>query len=149
MMNLYSIKTEIESQEVTLLSLFDGATLAKIKNQKAIVGMLKDNSEKIIHSNIAYNPAFIDLFHKTMLLFADATELHVPQLNNPIAYIVDERSTNPDNPEQEDIIGSFEVKEGILLKESYQPNPNYQWISNKGMFKLPSTMEKVLFLALV
>ncbi len=149
MMNLYTIQTDINGKETHLLSLFDGQALAELKNNKAIVGILKNSNQPIIHDNIIYNPEFVDFFHKTMLAFAEFTAGTNPISSSGFMYVVDERSTTPDMPAQKDIIGSFEVQAGILLKDTYLPNKNYQFISDEGLFKLPAQIERVLFMALV
>lgn len=149
MMNLYALQTEVNGKPTTLLTLLSPEAMAEVKNQKAIVGMLKNQHGEVVHDNILYNPTFVDFFHKTMLLFAEFTTGTNPITSNGFMYVVDERSSSPDTPEQEDIIGSFEVRAGSVLRDSYVPNPNYQFISTKGLFKLPAQIEKVLFLALV
>ena len=149
MMNLFAIETEINGKNSTLLSLLDAEAMAHVKNQKAIVGILKDVAGPISHENIIYNPACIDFFHKIMLVFAEFTSGTNLSQTQGFMYLVDERSTTPDTPEQKDIIGSFEVSAGLLLKDTYVPNANYQFISNQGLFKLPAQIERVLFMALV
>ncbi len=149
MMNLYALQTEVNGKPTTLLTLLSPEAMAEVKNQKAIVGMLKNQQGEVVHDNILYNPTFVDFFHKTMLLFAEFTTGTNPITSNGYMYVVDERSLTPDAPAQEDIIGSFEVRAGSVLRDSYAPNPNYQFISDKGLFKLPAQIEKVLFLALV
>lgn len=149
MMNLFSLETQLNDKEVTLLTLLDAATMATVQNRNAIVGMLKNRQGAIIHHNIVYNPHFVDFFHKTMLAFAEFTTGAAVQQTNGFMYVVDERSKNPDAPEKRDIIGSFEVKAGVVLKDTYVPNPAYEFISEDGLFKLPAQIERVLFLALV
>ena len=149
MMNLFAIETEINGKSGTLLSLLDAEAMAQVKNQNAIVGILKNSTGPIIHDNIIYNPTFVDFFHKTMLVFAEfSAGANVTQTNG-FVYLVDERCTTPDKPEQKDIIGSFEVSAGVVLNDTYVPNAHYQFISNDGLFKLPAQIERVLFMALV
>ena len=64
-------------------------------------------------------------------------------------YVIDERCKTPDKPEQKDIIGSFEVQAGVVLKDTYVANSNYHFISEDGLFQLPAQIERVLFMALV
>lgn len=149
MMNLYAIQTEVNGKPTTLLTLLDPESMAEVKNERAILGILKNSQEPVLHHNIIYNPAFVDYFHKTMLVFAEFANGTNPIQNNGFLYVVDERSSSPDQPLEEDIIGSFEVSAGIVLKDTYVPNPSYQFISKNGLFRLPSQVEKVLFLALV
>lgn len=148
-MNLYALQTEINGKETTMLTLLDAETMAQVKNQRAIVGLLKNQGGPIIHDNILYNPAFVDFFHKTMLVFAEFATGTNPIASNGFMYVVDERCKTPEKPEQKDIIGSFEVQAGVVLKDTYVANTNYQFISDDGLFKLPAQIERVLFMALV
>jgi len=148
-MNLYALQTEINGKENTMLTLLDADTMAQVKNQRAIVGLLKNQKGPITHENILYNPTFIDFFHKTMLVFAEFAAGTNVITSNGFMYVVDERCKTPDKPEQKDIIGSFEVQAGVVLKDTYMANTNYQFISDDGLFKLPAQIERVLFMALV
>ena len=149
MMNLYSIRTQVNGKDAVMLTLLDAEGMAEVKNQKAIVGLLKDPEGNVEHNNIIYNPAFITFFHKTVLVFAElAPSVNASTADN-LMYIIDERCTSPNAPQKHDIIGSFEVEQGMLVKESYQPNKHYQLISENGLFKLPAQIERVMFLALV
>ena len=148
-MNLYALQTEINGKENAMLTLLDADTMAQVKNQRAIVGLLKNQKGPITHENILYNPTFIDFFHKTMLVFAEFAAGTNVITSNGFMYVVDERCKTPDKPEQKDIIGSFEVQAGVVLKDTYMANTNYQFISDDGLFKLPAQIERVLFMALV
>ncbi len=148
-MNLYALQTEINGRDTTMLTLLDAETMAQVKNQRAIVGILKNQNGAITHDNILYNPAFVDFFHKTMLVFAEFASGTNPITSNGFMYVIDERCKTPDKPEQKDIIGSFEVQAGVVLKDTYVGNTNYQFISDDGLFKLPAQIERVLFMALV
>lgn len=149
MMNLYALHTQICGRDTVMLTLLDASQMAEVKNQKAIVGLLKNPEGEVVHDNIIYNPAFVEFFHKTMLVFAELAPAIPASARDNFMYIVDERCKNPDAPEKHDIIGSFEVEDGMLVKESYQPNKSYQFISENGLFRLPAQIERVLFMALV
>lgn len=149
MMNVYAVETTLNGKETTLLTLLDPEAMAQVKNPKAILGMLKNNKGQITPDNILYNPEFVQFFHKTMLLFAEFTAVQSPNNQSGFMYLIDERCKTPETPEQKDIIGSFEVKGGFLLKDTYVANSQYEFISNEGLFQLPTQIEKVLFMALV
>lgn len=149
MMNLYALHTQIGGRDTVMLTLLDAGQMAEVKNQKAIVGLLKNPEGAIVHENIIYNPAFVEFFHKTMLVFAELAPAIPASAQDDFMYIVDERCKNPDTPEKHDIIGSFEIEDGMLVKETYQPNKHYQFISEQGLFRLPVQIERVLFMALV
>jgi hypothetical protein len=46
---------------------------------------------------------------------------------------------------KEDIIGSFEVKNGELIHDSYQPNTAYIMITADGAFVLQPELEALLY----
>lgn len=149
MMNVYAIETTINEKETVLLTLLDPEAISQVKNDKAILGVLKNKASTITHDNINYNPAFVNIFHQTMLLFAEFTAVESPNQGDGFMYLIDERCKTPETPQQKDIIGSFEVKNGFVIKESYVANSKYEFISDEGLFQLPAQIEKVLFMALV
>lgn len=146
-MEIYTVKTSLNNDETTLVTLFNAEKMAMLQNPKAIVGKLKPNSDMLLPETIIYNPTFVNFFHQTILAFA---EFVTPEniKDNGFLYVVDERCATPENPEQVDIIGSFEVAKGLVLTDTYVPNKLYQFISNAGVFKLPAQLEKVMLAAL-
>ena len=65
-------------------------------------------------------------------------------------YIMDRRIA--DNPQEEtspeDILGAFEIKDGQILANSYQPNDNYLIFGKNGLFQLPDSLNQALISAL-
>ena len=58
-----------------------------------------------------------------------------------------------DNPQEEetsaeDILGAFEIKNGQILANSYQPNDNYLIFGKNGLFQLPDSLNQALINAL-
>jgi hypothetical protein len=147
-MNIYLLKTTIEGKETLLLSIVNPqvdkeATLSS----KSIVGFVIDNNQPVNAENVRINPAFIDHFHKTIIFFAqfnDGIIQLVEQQQNGFVYIKDQRSKEEELT-QEDIIGSFEVKNGELIHDSYVPNAAYKFISPKGGFELQKELEALLY----
>ena len=45
---------------------------------------------------------------------------------------------------RDDIIGAFEVKEGVVVPGSYRPNENHQLLSANGIFRLEPTLREHL-----
>jgi hypothetical protein len=69
----------------------------------------------------------------------------VEQQQNGFIYIKDQRGIHDIETLQEDIIGSFEAKNGELLHDSYLPNNGYKFISDKGGFVLQQELEALLY----
>jgi hypothetical protein len=66
-------------------------------------------------------------------------------------YIIDNRvaelereATSP-----EDILGVFEIKDGQIIPDSYQPNENYSIFGNNGLMQLPASLHEALISALL
>jgi hypothetical protein len=58
--------------------------------------------------------------------------------------IIDDRASELEEPLPEDIIGTFEVKAGSLIIDSYCPNENYAIFGERGLFQLPPFLSKAL-----
>lgn len=146
-MNLYSFTLN----QRTYLSLLDPAS-SKEFSEKAILGYLAEGKQEVIHKNIVYNPAFLDLFHKVVVLTALRSQdiaAGAAQQETGFIYIVDQRMLTEGKDKPEDIVGSFEVLNGTIHPLSYQPNPSYQLISENGLFKIPGDFDQFLELAIL
>lgn len=64
-------------------------------------------------------------------------------------YIIDNRVADLDQEETspEDILGAFEIKDGLIIANSYQPNENYLLFGNNGLIQLPSSLHEALIKA--
>jgi hypothetical protein len=147
-MNIYLLKTAIEGKETLLLSIVNPELDKEAKlTGKAIVGYIVDENKPLNFENVRFNPVFIDHFHKTIVFFSqfsDTIVSMVEQQQNGFIYITDQRSKDPD-PQPEDIIGSFEVKNGELVSGSYVANPAYKLITENGAFVLQKELEALLY----
>jgi hypothetical protein len=147
-MNIYLLKTTIEGKETLLLSIVNPEHDKDAKlSAKSIVGFLVDPAKPVNFENIKINPTFIDHFHKTIIFFAqfnDGIIQLAEQQQNGFVYIKDQRSKDQET-EQEDIIGSFEVQNGVLIHGSYVPNVAYKFISEKGGFELQKELEALMY----
>jgi hypothetical protein len=108
---------------------------------KAIVGYVVNASANLSLNNVQINPAFVSLLQKVVY----KTALEMPALKEAalrqqqgFIYIIDQRDRNYPNTKGADIIGAFAVKDGMLQEDSYHPNPNYQIVSDDGLFQLSS-----------
>jgi hypothetical protein len=114
----------------------------------AIVGVcteLVSAAVPLSSNSLRPNPEFVKLVHEIIAsngpglpeLQAAATE----QVNGWV-YVIDARTPTPagDVP-PEDILGRFEVNDGRLVSGSYQPSPNHQVWSSRGLFKLDDRLQ--------
>jgi hypothetical protein len=67
-----------------------------------------------------------------------------------LLYIIDNRVADLELEETapEDIIGVFEIKDGQIVANSYQPNDNYLIFGNNGLMQLPASLHEALIKAL-
>jgi hypothetical protein len=148
-MNIYLLKTTIEEKETLLLSIVNPSIDPDAKlSAKSIVGFVVNPALPVSFENVKINPTFIDHFHKTIIFFAqfnDGIIQLVEAQQNGFIYIKDQRAKEDAETSQEDIIGSFEVKDGTLIHDSYVPNPAYKFISEKGGFELQQELEALLY----
>jgi hypothetical protein len=66
-------------------------------------------------------------------------------------YIIDNRVADVEREETspEDILGVFEIKDGQIVANSYQPNENYLLFGNNGLMHLPGSLHEALIKALL
>jgi hypothetical protein len=150
-MNLFACEIPGGNQSRRYLSLLEPGRHRHIP-EEALVGYLISNERPVIHENIIYNPAFIDLFHKIIVLTtlqSRETASAAAMQETGFIYVRDQRADAATENDPEDIIGSFEVLNGSLQPLSYQPNPKYKIISAKGMFRIPGDFDHLLELAIL
>ena len=118
---------------------------------EAIIGMrasFSDSSEPITAATFQPNKPFVQFLH-------DVIASHAPDLvglreaarrqGNGWVYVIDARTPTPaGHVPPHDIIGAFEVKEGVVVPGSYRPNENHQLLSANGIFRLEPTLREHL-----
>jgi hypothetical protein len=118
---------------------------------EAIVGVLLRplrEGERITPEVFARNRAFVEFLHGTIARRG-------PSLPGLIAaakqqwkgwvYIIDQRTRTPDGSVPlEDIVGAFEVKDGMLVPESYHPFSEHMILSADGFFRLGAELQGML-----
>ena len=113
---------------------------------RQVVGQLLEPSatEVIEPTKFARNPAFFDFMH-------DVIRRHGPKLpalqaaaraqREGHVFIIDGRTPTPEGRvPPEDIIGGFQVREGIVEEATYSANPNYRLLSELGFTQLDSAL---------
>jgi hypothetical protein len=103
------------------------------------------DSDVLSPEHFLVNPVFVDFMH----LFISTKGIELPSLmiaakqqKDGYLYIIDFRT--PDgimgNVPTEDIIGAFQVKNGIIVKDSYWRNNLHKIYTKNGLVKLPSDL---------
>lgn len=141
-MSLFIYKVSIDGVERNVLSLLPSEEVFSTGLKgKAIVGYVFDPSANLSLNNVQINPTFVSLFQKVIYitsLKASALKEAAHRQQQGFIYIIDQRDRHYPNTKARDIIGAFAVKDGVIQVDSYQPNPNYQIVSDDGLFQLSS-----------
>jgi hypothetical protein len=123
---------------------------------QAIVGRcvrLLEEGESITEANFRPNRLFIDLLHDVIAREAPtlpALQEQARQQGSGWIYVVDARTPSPEGEvPPHDIIGAFEVREGVVVQMSYQPNANHRLCSSDGFFRLEPALHQRLIERLV
>jgi hypothetical protein len=110
---------------------------------QAIVGVLKRPpvvGQALKPEDFARNRVFVDYLHdflKRELPKAPAMRVEARRQGKGWVYVIDRRTPTPAGEvPPHDIIGAVEVRDGELVPDSYQPNPNHVILSDRGLFQL-------------
>jgi hypothetical protein len=95
------------------------------------------------------NRAFVEFMHDVIRTTGPtdpSLQEAAAEQGNGWVYIIDLRT--PEGPQGcvpvEDIIGGFEVRDGRLLANSYQPNEKHRVLSSDGPVRLPPSLHAAL-----
>ena len=125
--------------------------LARGSAKEAVVGRLRTSTGDgglLTPENFDPNPLFADFLH-------DVVARHLP--NQPdlmeearsrgrgTVYVIDARTPTPNGAvPAADVIGSFDVDEGVVIAGSYKRNPNHTVLSAMGFFRLSPALHERL-----
>lgn len=132
------------------LSLEEINKIGELK-QEAIIGFV--TGEHLCKESFRPNQLFVDFMQNIIKNKAPqdySIQNAALQQKEGWLYIIDCRAINTLQKETcpEDIIGAFEVRNGQINSDSYQPNRNYSILSTNGLLQLPSPLDTLLFEAL-
>jgi hypothetical protein len=119
---------------------------------KAFIGFISGKSLSI--DNFIANKVFIDFMQKIISVEAlKDSKFQAAAVKQQAGwlYIIDNRVADLEREETapEDILGVFEIKEGQIVPNSYQPNENYLIFGNNGLMQLPGSLHEALIKALL
>lgn len=137
--NIFTVKTpQGKLNVVSFTSPADAATRG-IPNE-AIIGTLPSNVLEINEATIQQNASFVLFLHKVIAMHgpsAPSLMNKALQIGHGSLFLTDGRATTPGGQhESEDVLGMFHVEGGQIIKDSYQPNPDYLLVSKRGLFVL-------------
>ena len=153
-MYIYNININNKLQDVLSFLSPEQATIHGLP-PKAMIGRLLTSTEqggKLIHTNFAVNPAFVEFMHEIMAEYAPrlaVTQSHAKQQRNGWIYMIDQRRPeaemlDPLESMLEDIIGAFEVCDSQILPGSYQPMTSHKIMSDRGLFEVDPELKDLL-----
>jgi hypothetical protein len=137
--NIFSVKTpEGQFNVVSFASPADVA--ARGIPQQAIIGVLPPSVVAIDQSTIKLNASFVLFLHTVIAKYGPTAPTLMDkavQIDRGSIAVIDARtSTQGDPKESENVFGVFQAKDGRIIPDSYQPNPDYLLVSKKGLFVL-------------
>ena len=104
--------------------------------------------ERINPKNFAPNPKFTSILQQIIAEnMADLLEIQQQARKQRDGYIflIDARTATRDGHIPPcDIFGGMAVERGLIVRGSYEPNPNYQLFSERGIFLLPTELQQKL-----
>jgi hypothetical protein len=151
---LNNIATEIDNDGLRALSPLSPTQIkqAGCLASKAILGFISDYVISL--ENFHSNPTFLEFLQgaiatkapkdPTIQALAIAQQQGCLNLRDSRVSDLTEKEISP-----EDIIGTFEVKDGQIVMNSYQPNDNYSIFGNNGLMQLPGALHEALIDALL
>ncbi len=143
-----------ELDKLRALSLLSPKQVEKIGTlqSEAILGFI--TGEQLSLDYFHPNRIFIDLLQNVVESEAPTDpELQAAAIEQKqgYIYIIDRRVADRAEEETspEDILGAFEIKDGRIVPNSYQPNENYLIFGNNGLMQLPASLHEALIEALM
>jgi hypothetical protein len=147
----------VEGQPRTVLSFLPKEhVFSKGLAGPAIIGSLRKrvaDGGGLAPDNIVVNPRFLDLLHEMIATHAPtdpAFQRAAREQDEGWMYVIDRRTPTPGgHVPAEDIIGSFEVRQGVATAASYQPFKSHRLVSERGLFQLDRFLHPKLMDALM
>jgi hypothetical protein len=109
--------------------------------------------EAIRPDNFARNPEFVEFMHG--LIAAQGPQLpglraEARRQGDGWVYLIDGRTRTPQGSvPPHDVIGVFQVENGLIVAGSYRGNPNHRILSEDGFFQLPADLQELLLAELL
>lgn len=114
---------------------------------EAIIGSLRnhlsgpeDEPGELSPQNFAVNVVFREFLHDVVRRVAPeqaGLNAEARRVGNGFVYVVDPRTPDPGGEmPAEDYLGAFEVREGVVLGDTYQANPEFRVFGQNGFVTL-------------
>jgi hypothetical protein len=137
--NIFSVQTSEGRFNVVSFASPSDVAARGIPNE-AIIGVLAPSVLEIKQSTIKLNASFALFLHGVIAKHgptAPSLMKTALQIGSGPLMLTDARAANrSDQQESQDVFGVFQVEDGRITENSYQPNPDYLLVSKKGLFVL-------------
>ena len=131
---------------ISILTLKDVDQIGGLPSE-AVCGRFDSGNLSPEHFRV--NPVFVDFMHaciRTKGIELPSLTNAAKQQKNGYLYVIDFRT--PDgimgNVPPEDIVGAFQVENGVIIKNSYWRNDVHKIYTKNGLVKLPKDIHKLL-----
>jgi len=116
--------------------------------RQAVVGVIVDSNRELTPENFRPNKAFVDLLHSTIATYGPELEPLREAARQQVTgwlYVIDGRTPTPTGEvPPHDICGRFDLRDGVVVQDSYERNPNHDILSENGLFRLEPTLQQRL-----
>ena len=152
-MELYVYTIMIEGNQMGALSvLAPDEVTEKGVPAEAVLGEVDPRTPDMTVDGFTPNEEFINFMSSIIGPLAETLPLMKEQaerIQNGPCYVMDFRSINTgQKPPFEDIIGWYGTKNGQIVPNTYNPNPNYKLLTNAGPIQLQPELEEALLKAI-
>ena len=149
---VYSIK--IEGNALAALSLLPPHIVEQAGlPTEAVLGDVDPRRSEMTVEQFTPNEKFVQFLHQIIGRYAHtlpSVQTLAQKVHNGPVYVMDQRSLQKGlRPPFEDVIGWYGARNGELLPETYNGNPNYALLSSAGPITLEEPLEKALFEAIL
>lgn len=118
---------------------------------EAVLGEVDANRPNMTINDFTPNQTFLELLTAVIRQHApelDSLRQQAARVQNGPVYVIDRRAIQQGGtPAFEDMIGWFGAREGQIMPDTYNPNPNYQLLSAGGPLVLEPALEEKLLAA--
>ena len=148
--DLHVFRIEFEGQPRDVLSLIPiNAAFEEGFPRASIIGFVRNPIQPgQAVFEIDENPEFVDLLHAVIARHAPSWpqfQKEARRQKEGWIYVIDGRTPDPGGEVPGiDIIGAFELNSGVCCSDSYRRNPNHRLMTERGLFKLPPALHRVL-----
>jgi hypothetical protein len=109
---------------------------------------LEDENFEFRPEQVHENPVFLKFLHEFVATQANSNEElreAAKEQHEGFVYMIDQRTPDPESDVPSvDIIGSFEIADGLITPESYSPNPKHEMVTENGLVDIGADLRDAM-----